>query len=477
MTALHPYDIINVYYIYMEKTMKTKEKAPKLWSKNFTILTLGSFVSMLGNSVSGYIISLMIFDMTGSVFLFSVFTVSFYLPKMLFSMFAGAYMDRFSRKKVIYTLDFISAFLYGIIFVILLLNWNFYWLFLILVLIVGSINGIYEVAFNSLFPNTISKDVYSRAYAVSSMIQPLALCMIPVASLVYYNAGSAAPLFVFNVIAFLTAAIFETRIDCPEGHVTGGEKSLTFSAYKEDIKEGFRFTSSDKGLLAITVYFCVMNFASGAYGTLALPFFKSSPEHFADAARQFPLLFSLLNHFGAFGSWLQGIFEYLCNDTATLYTFVMAFGVIGRLLGGVFQYRLKYSHKMRFTVSVICCVLIGILDMIMLYLPARFIMLCCLMTGLLSIAVYNIRLSTTQAYVPDAKRARFVSFFEMMFAGGNILGQILSGVLGEFIHGRYIISAFNVINLIVLFAVIAGNAKSVKKIYNIEIKEDIKAKS
>lgn len=455
--------------------MNSKEKAPKLWSKNFTILTLGSFVSMLGNSVSGYIISLMIFDMTGSVFLFSIFTVSFYLPKMLFSMFAGAYMDRFSRKKVIYSLDFLSAFLYGVIFFILFFQINFYWLFLILVLIVGSINGVYEVAFNSLFPNTISKDIYSKAYAVSSMIQPLALCMIPVASLVYYNAGSAAPLFIFNVIAFLTAAIFETRIDAPEGHLSSEEKSLTFSAYKEDIKEGFRYTASDKGLLAITVYFCIMNFASGAYGTLALPFFKSNPEHFANAESQFPLLFSVLNNFGSFGNWLQSIFEYLCNDTATLYTFVMAFGVAGRLLGGLFQYRLKYSHKMRFTVSVICCVFIGILDMIMLYLPARFIMLCCLSTGLLSIAVYNIRLSTTQAYVPDAKRARFVSFFEMMFAGGNILGQIFSGILGEFVHGRFIISAFNVINIIVLFAVIVGNAIHVKQIYNIEIKEESKA--
>ncbi len=454
--------------------MKVKEQTPKLWSKNFTILTLGSFVSMLGNSVSGYIISLMIFDMTGSVFLFSVFTVSFYLPKMLFSMFAGAYMDRFSRKKVIYTLDFTSAFLYGIIFFILFFELNFYWLFLVLVLIVGSINGIYEVAFNSLFPNTISKEVYSKAYAVSSMIQPLALCMIPVASLVYYNAGSAAPLFIFNVAAFLTAAIFETRIDCAEGHINADQKHLTFSSYKEDIKEGFRYTASDKGLLAITVYFCVMNFASGAYGTLALPFFKSSPEHFAGASSQFPLLFSLSNKMGTLGDSLQGVFEYLCADTATLYTFVMAFGVAGRLLGGMFQYKLKYNHKMRFTVSVICCVLIATLDMIMLYLPVRFIMLCCLLTGLLSIAVYNIRLSTTQAYVSDIKRARFVSFFEMMFAGGNILGQIFSGILGEFIHGRFIVSAFNVINIIVLFVVIIGNAKSVKKIYNIEIIEDAK---
>jgi len=296
--------------------------------------------------------------------------------------------------------------------------------------------------------------------------------MIPVASFIYYNAGSAAPLFIFNVIAFLTAAIFETQIDAAENHINTEEKALTLASYKEDIKEGFRYTSKDRGLLAITLYFCIMNFASGAYGTLALPFFKSSPEHFANAQSQFPLIFSVCENLGAFGSWIQGIFEYLCSDTATLYTFVLGFGVAGRLLGGIFQYRLKYSHKMRFALCVVCCVLIGLLDMIMLYLPARFIMLCCLLTGLLSIAVYNIRLSTTQAYVSDAKRARFVSFFEMMFAGGNILGQVFSGILGEFIHGRYIISAFNVINIIALFLIIVGNSKSVKKIYNIEIKEN-----
>jgi MFS family permease len=127
---------------------------------------------------------------------------------------------------------------------------------------------------------------------------------------------------------------------------------------------------------------------------------------------------------------------------------------------------------MRFAVSVVCCILIGLLDMVMLYLPARFIMLCCLLTGLLSIAVYNIRLSTTQAYVSDEKRARYISFFEMLFAAGNILGQVLSGILGEFIHGRYIISAFNVINIITLFAVIVANSKHVKNVYNIEIKEN-----
>lgn len=451
----------------MKSTASPKKR---LWTKNFAILTIGSYVSMLGNSVSGYIISLMIYDMTQSVFLFSVFTVAFYLPKMLLSMFAGAYMDRFSRKKVIYTLDFISAALYSLIFVLALFRLNYYWLFLVLVLIVGCINGIYEVAFNSLFPNIVSKDCYTKAYAVSSMIQPLALCMIPVASVIYYNFGSAAPLFIFNALAFLTAAIFETRIDFDERHIKS-EDSRTLREYAKDIKEGFRFTAGDKGLLAITLYFAVMNFASGGYGALALPFFKGHPEHFAHVEEQFPLVINICEHLGGFGEVIYKGFHYITSDTATLYTFVMAFGVVGRLLGGWIQYRLKYKAKQRFTVCVISCLIIASLDMVMLYLPVRYMVLACMTTGLFSIAVNNVRMSTTQAYVPDFRRARFVSLFEMMFAAGNILGHLAGGALGEFFEERTIIAGFNVLNIVILLVLIVGNASSVKKIYNIEIKD------
>lgn len=446
-----------------KKIIKTK---PKLWTKNFSILTLGSYVSLLGNSVSGYIISLMIYDMTKSVFLFSVFTVSFYLPKMLVSMFAGAYMDRFSRKKVIYTLDFVSALLYSVIFVIIFLGFNYYWLFLILVLIVGCINGVYEVAFNSLFPNIVDRESYTKGYAVSSMIQPLALCMIPVASVIYYNCGTAAPLFVFNACAFLTAAVFETRIDFDESYIIN-EKVRTPKEYRQDIKEGFRYTVGDRGLLAITIYFAIMNFASGGYGALALPFFKSHPEHFNMTGAEVAAGASI--SFESFTDFFWSLVHYFSGDTATLYTFVMAFGVIGRLVGGWIQYRLKYDPGKRFAVAVVCCTAIALLDMTMLFFPVWGIALACLMTGLLSIAVNNIRLSTTQAYVPDKLRARFVSLFEMMFAAGNITGQLMGGALGEFLPERGVIALFNAVNIIAIYVVLVANGSYVKKIFNMKI--------
>ena len=51
------------------------EKKPTLWTKNFTILSLGTVVSTLGNAVSGFAICLLVLDYTGSTLLYAVFNV------------------------------------------------------------------------------------------------------------------------------------------------------------------------------------------------------------------------------------------------------------------------------------------------------------------------------------------------------------------------------------------------------------------
>ena len=46
--------------------MHETEKTPRpLWTRDFTIITLGSVVSMLGNALSGFAMSLMVLDKIG----------------------------------------------------------------------------------------------------------------------------------------------------------------------------------------------------------------------------------------------------------------------------------------------------------------------------------------------------------------------------------------------------------------------------
>ena len=94
-----------------------------LWTRDFTIITLGSVISMLGNSMSGFALSLLVLDYTGSNLLYAIYIATFTLPQIVMPIFSGAILDRFSRKKTIYTLDFLSSGVYLVAALILSRGW------------------------------------------------------------------------------------------------------------------------------------------------------------------------------------------------------------------------------------------------------------------------------------------------------------------------------------------------------------------
>ena len=91
--------------------MEQQPKAVKnpLWTRDFTIITVGSVVSMLGNVLSGFAMSLLVLDYTKSTLLFAIYNVLYMLPHAVMPALSGPFLDRFSRRKTIYTLDFITA--------------------------------------------------------------------------------------------------------------------------------------------------------------------------------------------------------------------------------------------------------------------------------------------------------------------------------------------------------------------------------
>ena len=130
-------------------------KQQKLWTYDFTVITIGSVISMVGGTLSGFAISLLVLDYTGSTFLYMLFNVSYQLPMLVCPILAGPYLDRVSRKKVIYRLDFLSSGIYFLLFLLLRSGWFSYPVLLGVCLLVGSIGGVYQVAYDSFYPNLI----------------------------------------------------------------------------------------------------------------------------------------------------------------------------------------------------------------------------------------------------------------------------------------------------------------------------------
>ena len=443
--------------------MTTMQKN-RLWNKNFTIITLGTVVSTLGMALSSFAISLMVLDLTKSTFLYALYMVAHNFPKMFAPIIAGPFLDRFSRRRVIYTLDFFSATLYLGLYFLLTSGLSsgpvFYPIFLAVTFIMGSVDGVYSVAYESLYPNLVTEGNLSKAYSVSSMIFPLATFMMPVASLIYGTLGSIAPLMLLNSATYLVAAIFETQIRCDEKHVDRGGGATSLKRYTDDFRLGLNYIKNEKGLLRITAYFGINMFTGSALGVLMLPFFQENAENI-DFTRYIDLLDSAVSKLGIFGS--------VVITVSTLYSIYAVVGVLGRLIGGFIHYKVKYPLKARFAIALGVYALYTIIDGSMLFMPYPIMMLFAFISGVSGVTSFTIRTAATHSYVPDSYRARFAGTFSMIMTCGTLLGQLIVGLLGEVFDPKMIVLTFNIINMFAVYFVVYRGREDIKKIYNREV--------
>ena len=424
--------------------MEINRPRQSLWTRDFTIITLGSVVSMIGNSLSGFALSIMVLDYTGSTFLYALFGVCFQLPMLVCPILAGPYLDRMSRKKVIYRLDFLSAGIYFGLFLLLRGGWFSYPLLLGGCVLVGAINAVYLVAYDSFYPNLITEGNFSKAYSISSMLWPLAAMSTPIAALVYDKLGSTTPLFAFNALCFFIAACFERTIRYQETHMDKAPPADGLGAFKRfgrDLREGLAYIAGEKGLLIITLYFMVSGLSGNGAGSLQLPFFR--------------------NNAALFAAWPLA--------AVTLYTVVSNCAVAGRFLGGLVHYKIKFPTDKKFAIAFTVYLVVSVLEGTMLYLPIPAMAAAFFCYGLLGVTSYNIRIAATQSYIPDTKRARFNGTFQMLSSLGGVAGTLLAGSLAEVLPERQVCLIVSAAALLAVWLFMFRGRKAVAAIYNREV--------
>ena len=161
----------------------------RLWTKDYTIITIGSVVSMLGNSMAGFAMSLFVLDYTQSPLYYAIYMFLYTLPQIAAPVLAGPLMDRFSRRRTIYMLDFASTAIYALLAGLMHFGLFSFWAFASITFIIGTIHSAYTVAFESFYPMLVSEGNYIKAYSVLSTLETLVLVMIPVSTFLYKTVG------------------------------------------------------------------------------------------------------------------------------------------------------------------------------------------------------------------------------------------------------------------------------------------------
>ena len=405
----------------------------KLWTKNFTIITLGTAVSLFGNVISGFATGLLVLDYTGSVFLFAIYMILFDLPRVIMPQMIGPILDKFSRRKMIYTLDFMSAAIYGLFGLILLKGDINYVLLTIGCAILGIISSIYTVAYDSFYPLLITEGNMGKAYSISSTMESLLMIVTPLSAYLYHNIG-IAPLFFIDCASYFIAAVFETQIRVKEEYVIEKGQKFGLSQYKETFKEGMDYLKLEPGLMAVACYFMFSSFSGGANMIIGLPYFR-----------------------GVYGTMGEYIFMIVGGAM-----------MLGRLLAGVFHYRHKLKPESKFNIAFVVYLSIAIIGGSYLFTPVPCMVAMTFASGVLGMTSYNIRISATQAYVPHEKKGRFNGTFQMMSTFGMLAGELLSGAMADFMDKRMVLVCFSALEFAAAWMFMYRKRKDVSKIYNRE---------
>ena len=400
-----------------------------LWTKNFTIITLGTVISAIGGVAMGFALSFVVFDNTGSTLMMALFTAASSLPGIILPVLLSPYLDNFRRKPVIVGLDYLSAVIY-LLFGLYLLKHTFSLpLYLLFSLACGSIGSVYNLAYESLYPNLIPEGFAQKGYTVSGMLYPtVTMVMTPVASILYTRLGLGV-LCIGEGLLLAAAASVETQIRVEEHTKPGGK--FSFSDYIGDFKEGFRYLKKEKGLLRIYGYMPITQGISQATEPLIRAWFRTAPG---------------LN--------------------LTMYALFTTAEFIGRTIGGLVHYKFEIPPEKRFSLAYLVYVTYNIMDTVLLWLGFPLMLVNRGICGFLGINSATLRASSVQNYLPDNMRAKVNAVFNMLYALVPTLLTLAVGALGEMMDYRLCVTLVSAAGLLPCYLIMWRGREDVKKVYN-----------
>ena len=373
-------------------------KSKKLWTKDFSCITLATVLSAIGGEAMTLPVSLLVFDETQSAFLSSLVMICGILPDVLLPIFIAPFIDKAGKKKWILGMDLMLAVVYaGMGFWVGRHTFHFL-LYLLFTLTVGTISVIYRLAYASWYPDLIPRGMEQKGYAVSSTLYPtVIIIMSPIAAFLYENLTIDRIFFLVTGIT-LCSVITESLIREAK---KAAASSYTLRQYCTDIREGFSFLKKEKGIRNIYANMSVMQGTSDGLSIITQVYFQTQP--------------------------------YL---GATMLGFLISSEMTGRLLGGLLQYKKEVPVNKRYPFTKAVYLIYSLADMALLFLPYPAMLANRFFCGSLGICSATIRESAVQSYLPAQMRARVNAFFNVLFAVGGVAFQFLAGALGQLIPYR-----------------------------------------
>lgn len=380
------------------------QKLPPLWqNRDYMFLWGGQVISVIGTGATQIVYPLLVLSLTDSPAAAGIASGLISVPYIIFSLLAGALVDRWDRKRVMIYCDIGRALVLFTIPVALYFNVLTIWQIYACALIEGTLFVFYNVSDVAALPRVVDKAQLPQAVVQNQVAYSIANILAPSVGTVLYQLGRAFP-FLFDCVTY-SGSVLSLLLIRKEFQA---ERKLTETHILEEIRQGLSWLWQHPLIRFIAFFIGGLNFIGAATPLIIIVLAKNMGASEAEIG----FVFSL----SAVGA------------------------IVGSLLAGWVQKRFRFHH------IIISMVWFSALLFPLLALAPHVYVLALIM-GLSWVAgpiSDVVQMSYRISLIPDALQGRVNSTFRLINFGFQPLGAAVSGV---------IIQRFGVLAAIAFFSV------------------------
>ena len=363
--------------------------------RDFRIFWIGQCVSLMGTWMQRTALVWLVYTITNSPFKVGLVGVAQYLPILLFTLFSGAIVDRFSKRRLLIVTQSLLMLQALALALLTFFHCEQYWLLLLLCTALGLTTTVDMPARLSFFMDLVGKEDIMNAVSLNSTIENLARIIGPAAAGIVMELGGASVCFFINAVSFLAVIFSLTRIKTVEKPSFPRTQNVV-----ADVKEGLDYIRGSETLVINVIFLSVLcTFAMNS--DVIIPVFART----------------------------------VLGMGAGAYTRLLSAVGLGSLIGAVVMAGLaRYGVRKWFLPAAAAGETIILIAM-GLCRSYGLVLVMVTLLGILNLMFLNSGNSIFQLYAPEKYRGRVMSVYALITVGSTTFGNFYAGVVMQAFGG------------------------------------------
>ncbi len=364
--------------------------------RSYLLFWSGQLISLLGSSISQFVIIWWITLETQSTLYLAVASVLGLAPIVVLGPLAGVLADRWNRKSLILAADLFQALTTLVLILLFWFDVAALWQVFVLLTFKGVFQAFHMPSVFAIIPTMVPKEKLSRMNGVNYLCTSAVNMVGPVVAALLLSIWTISQILWIDVVTFLMALVPLLVIRIPSVLKEQGKSS----SFRRQFGEGLSFIRKARGLLPLILLATAVNLLVTPLGTL-LPYYVK------------------FDHFG------------VASDLALVLAFIQG----GLLVGAAIMSLIKVSRrKAAIMVSSMYILMLGYMLVALTPTGLFWFMAISGFIQTLCIPMIDVLAMTTlQTVVPVEMQGRVTSVTVSLAHAAQPIGMLLSGVVAVFI--------------------------------------------